>query len=435
MAQLSVQTWFNGKIVAGVSVGHVAIGGLTLDQARSRLNTAQSQLSPSFVVGSKRYQPTLGDIGAHYDTAALVDQAYHVGRDRIAPHPQTRDLSLNPVLDQNRLASYLDPILKLGTAPVDARLEIHKGIIQVIPDTPGFSINKVVLEKALRNNLTSFQLSEPIITPLVLAASVRTNDLGPAQSEAQALIATAIVLTDGTATINPSASDIANWLEFVSDKESGKTVARINSKKVFDYVAVLARQLDHAAVTRKITVADGVTTVETEGVNGDGIDRDALAATLSKLTAGQPITFAITHHPVPFQTSTTNLIGIGSGRYIEINLTIQHLWVWENHAVIYESPLTSGAVGVGLGTVTGMFQIYSKKTDTHLVGRDYSVPVKYWMPFYLGYGLHDAVWRQGVFGGQDYIYNGSHGCVNLPDATAAWIYGWADVGTTVYVHN
>src|SRR6185436_1714675 len=119
----------------------------------------------------------------------------------------------------------------------------------------------------------------------------------------------------------------------------------------------------------------------------------------------------------------------------EINLNRQRLWVWQDHNVIFESPITSGATGAGFGTVTGLFSIYYKTTNTHLRGQGYDVAVDYWMPFYLGYGLHDASWRHGRFGGQDYWYGGSHGCVNLPDATAEFIYGWADVGTPVWVHK
>ncbi len=111
--------------------------------------------------------------------------------------------------------------------------------------------------------------------------------------------------------------------------------------------------------------------------------------------------------------------------------------------MIYESPITSGATGAHLGTVTGLFSIYYKTTNTHLVGYqygyNYDVPVKYWMPFYSGYGLHDASWRNGNFGETSgplgYYYDGSHGCVNLPDATAEFIYNWSVVGTPVWVHN
>jgi lipoprotein-anchoring transpeptidase ErfK/SrfK len=60
------------------------------------------------------------------------------------------------------------------------------------------------------------------------------------------------------------------------------------------------------------------------------------------------------------------------------------------------------------------------------------------MPFYQGYGLHDASWRNGNFGETSgplgYYYDGSHGCVNLPDATAAFVYNWSVVGTPVWVH-
>ena len=55
----------------------------------------------------------------------------------------------------------------------------------------------------------------------------------------------------------------------------------------------------------------------------------------------------------------------------------------------------------------------NKIMDVPLVGDNYVTPVKYWMPFNGGIGLHDAVW-QSAFGGERYKTKGSHGCVNLP---------------------
>lgn len=54
-------------------------------------------------------------------------------------------------------------------------------------------------------------------------------------------------------------------------------------------------------------------------------------------------------------------------------------------------------------------------------GTRYASPVSFWMPFDGGIGLHDASWRT-TFGGEIYIGNGSHGCVNLPKAAAEEIY-------------
>ena len=49
-----------------------------------------------------------------------------------------------------------------------------------------------------------------------------------------------------------------------------------------------------------------------------------------------------------------------------------------------------------------------------------------------GYFLHDAPWRT-VWGPGANLTRGSHGCINVPTATMASLYGWAAVGTTVIV--
>ena len=435
ISQLAIQGWFNGKIVAGVSVGHINIGGLDLAEARTRLNAAESSHVVSFVIAGKRYQPSLVEIGARYDTERVLNNAYMQGREGIAPHPQTIDLALIPVVDSIKLASYLAPITHIGTAPVDARLEVHKGVIALIPDKSGFSINASGLEESLRNNLSTFSAEEPVIRPEVLGASVQASDLNEAQAQAQALMATSITLTDGTTHVSVASTDIAGWLSFAINDISKKTMATIDPAKVSSYVSALAKRIDHAPIDRRLNNVNGISTIQTEGKDGDAIDQAPIAEGLSKIIAGTPVAIVISRHPVAFKTSTTFLADISSGKYIEINLSLQHLWVWDNHIVVYDSPLTSGAVGVGLGTVTGTFNIYAKESNRRLVGPGYDVPVKWWMPFHLGYGLHDAIWRQGKFGGQDYIRGGSHGCVNLPDATAEWIYNWSDIGTAVYIHK
>jgi lipoprotein-anchoring transpeptidase ErfK/SrfK len=64
--------------------------------------------------------------------------------------------------------------------------------------------------------------------------------------------------------------------------------------------------------------------------------------------------------------------------------------------------------------------------------QSYTSFVNFWMPFYKGYGLHDASWR-GSFGGTIYYSSGSHGCINLPYNAAATLYEHTEVGTPVIV--
>jgi lipoprotein-anchoring transpeptidase ErfK/SrfK len=49
-----------------------------------------------------------------------------------------------------------------------------------------------------------------------------------------------------------------------------------------------------------------------------------------------------------------------------------------------------------------------------------------------GYFLHDAPWRT-VWGPGANLTHGSHGCINVPKAAMATLFGWATAGTTVIV--
>lgn len=434
-ALLGLQSYFAGMIMPGVKVGDIALGGKTLNEGRLILNQAAAADHLSFVVAGKRYSPSTSQVGVHYLTEKTLTLAYQQGRQGFIPHPVSTDVALSPVVNEAKLSAYLAPILALGTAPTDASLEVRRGVIQIVPDQAGWAIDKSVLVAELKHSLMTFRPSEPVLEPTVLKAQINVQDLHSAQAQAAALMSTPVTLTDGTKVIAVSGADIGGWISFTPNAATGQVEAMVDPAKVESYVANLARRLDVSPVKKEITIADGVTSIQSEGSDGNSIVRQPLVTGLSVLKANQPVSLTIARQVVPFQTVTTTVYGIGSGKYIEVNLSKQHLWVWDNHAVIYDSPLTSGATGANLATVVGTFHIYYKTTNTHLVGPGYDVPVQYWMPFYLGYGLHDASWRNGNFGGSDYYYGGSHGCVNLPLATAAFIYNWSQVGTPVYVHN
>ena len=63
----------------------------------------------------------------------------------------------------------------------------------------------------------------------------------------------------------------------------------------------------------------------------------------------------------------------------------------------------------------------------------YANPVSFWMPFDGGRGLHDAPWRD-AYGGNIYVTNGSHGCVNIPYDKMAVIYNNLQIGHAVVVY-
>lgn len=133
------------------------------------------------------------------------------------------------------------------------------------------------------------------------------------------------------------------------------------------------------------------------------------------------------------------------GRHIDVNLSTQFARLYDyDGTVIWDSYFVSGCVNEGHSTPEGEFAIEAKAQGVTLTGADYNHDgesdyesyVNYWMPFLAGdWGLHDATWRGDYeFGGDTYIWNGSHGCVNLPYYTAEQLYYLVDVGDPVVVH-
>lgn len=97
--------------------------------------------------------------------------------------------------------------------------------------------------------------------------------------------------------------------------------------------------------------------------------------------------------------------------------------------------ITSGATALGDGTPTGTWRLQAKQRDTYLYpaagGKYY---VHYWMPYDGAYGMHDSSWQKFAYGSSEYRTQGSHGCVHLPRAAIAFMFGWAPIGTTVTIH-
>jgi lipoprotein-anchoring transpeptidase ErfK/SrfK len=141
-----------------------------------------------------------------------------------------------------------------------------------------------------------------------------------------------------------------------------------------------------------------------------------------------------------------NCDGNTRSKLVLVSISQRHLWACEHAKTVYDSPVITG-ITTHDSTLTppGNYSIYGKQTDTRLSGSDvvgsWDYPVSYWMPFlsnqYGIYGFHDATWRpDSEFGNvSPDSSNASHGCVELPLSSMAWLYGWAPTGTAVTIKS
>lgn len=120
--------------------------------------------------------------------------------------------------------------------------------------------------------------------------------------------------------------------------------------------------------------------------------------------------------------------------YVEIDIPNQVMTYVKDGEVLVTTDIVTGA-SWGYPTPPGYYKVENKDTDCWLSGEDYNVHVDYWIGF-IGYqiGIHDADWRT-KFGGENYVKNGSHGCVNTPKEAVRVIFENIEPGVPVLVYG
>ena len=129
----------------------------------------------------------------------------------------------------------------------------------------------------------------------------------------------------------------------------------------------------------------------------------------------------------------------GSGKVIVISLSRQALTAYQDGSVVLTTLVATGRPA--LPTPPGTYHIFYKTSPYTMIspwpyGSPYWYPTSY-VNFVMeflggGYFIHDAPWRTWYGPGAN-LYNGTHGCVNVPYSPMRFLYGWAPIGTTVIV--
>jgi len=123
-----------------------------------------------------------------------------------------------------------------------------------------------------------------------------------------------------------------------------------------------------------------------------------------------------------------------AGKWIRVDLSEQTVIVYEGDTPVRGFIVSTGLPGTP--TVTGTFHIRMKVRAQRMVGGDpalgnyYNLPNVQWVQyFYEDYGFHGTYWHNN-FG-----HPMSHGCVNMTNADAKWLWDWAGPkwdGTSVW---
>lgn len=223
-------------------------------------------------------------------------------------------------------------------------------------------------------------------------------------------------------------SKISSWVTF--DNEQNMS---FDDAKIKQYVKNLASKYDTYGKTRKFTTNAGEEITIKDGILGWQINVDATTEEIKQFIESGISIEDEPEYTLYCLTRDNNDIG---DTYIEISIDKQHLWLYKNGEVDFESDIVSGLANGERDTSKGAYVVWSREKGATLGSyavQGYSVDVDYWMPFnWVGCGLHDS--SRSSFGGDVYKTNGSHGCINCPHETAQYLYENIKTGIPVIIY-
>ena len=339
--------------------------------------------------------------------------------------------------DENALARRIESLNCLKeenqVASVDAHPEFQNTEFVVVPEVIGTQIDTETFNKDIRESIEGFQDTLNLtdtncyIKPRFLSDS---QEVVAAKDTMNSYLGANITYDFNPNTEVVDASVISQWV--IVDADMNVT---FNQEAVKEYIAALATKYNTKGKPRQFTTATGNTVTVEGGGYGWKIDQAAEAAQLSKEIQSGTQT---TREPVYSQTANSYGVNDLGDTYIEVDLSEQHMYYYQNGSDIFESDFVSGNMSYAdRQTHAGIFTLYYKKSPDVLRGTmkadgtyEYESEVQYWMPFDGGIGFHDASWRD-EFGGDIYLTDGSHGCINLPPDNAAVLYDIIQYGVPI----
>lgn len=332
----------------------------------------------------------------------------------------------------NQLACMQDANM---TPPQDAKVEDDGTAYQIVPEVEGTALDKEktmeVLKKAVNERKTEISLTEEecYLKPAVLQ---NDEELAKEAEKLNKITATQITVNFGNGTETVTRDMLKSWLV---KGEDGTYTFDVNLVKLV--VIGWSEKYNTYGKPRDFKTSGGGTVHLTTGDYGWRVWQDKTTdALIAALNAGQSGEL----EPTWLYKGQTHEGNDINGTYVEISIDQQRMWFYKNGTCLVDTPVVTGNPNKGHGTPKGgVWRLKDKASPFTLVGKkpdgsiDYEEPVNYWMPFNGGVGIHDLT-KRSSFGGDIYLTNGSHGCINTPLDNVRTIYENIEVNTPIVVY-
>lgn len=440
LAYCGMASYYKQHFYPRTVINGVECGGMTKEEAAGHIEEVCARSYQLSLVGKNQQELLVlsaSDIRMTITADASIErllegqQAWAWPAELLGKNVHSGQVSVAADMDTDAIEAFLDTSGLFekteGDLPRDAYISEYqedKHCYEIIPEEEGDLLNReVTIQKvsealaAMENRLdleAEMCYEQPQITAADSALQERLALLNR-------LVGSCITYDWNGEQVIVDGELIHQWLLIDAD---GVT---LDEEQIEDFVATNAKAYDTYGKKRKFKTFLGEELTLPSGAYGWKTDRKAETEALIALIMDGAVTDREPEYSCTAWVRGKNDIG---SSYVEADLTNQHLYLYLNGELVLETDFVSGDVSEGNATPAGVFGITYKTRDAVLRGRTYETPVQYWMPFNGNVGMHDASWRR-TFGGDIYLTNGSHGCINLPVNKAAEIYDYVSKGFPV----
>ncbi len=343
---------------------------------------------------------------------------------------------------------------KNGTPPTDAYLQQgDDDYYTIVPETYG---NLVDSEKmadfiiaALRSDTREITMTDPdtycYVMPSVFSDDKELVEELTARNEAvrqqQEYLTKVLELTNVTVTLPGkietgvlSQEQLFDWVR--TDENTGEPY--LDTGKAVEWVRDYSEKNGYNGSDLLFRTHSGaVVSVDRGTEKGWSLNIDETARLVEEAVINRN---TCTISPVMTDTAGRNQ---SQETYVEISIQDQMLWCYENGVMKVETPIVSGNLSVeGRATPSnGIWTVQKKCRNYHMLGplledgtRQYECDVNFWLPFNGDIGIHDLSNRES-YGGDIYLRNGSHGCINTPLEAMEQVFYLVSIGTKVIVYD
>lgn len=318
------------------------------------------------------------------------------------------------------------------TAPQDAYVTRQEdGTYVIVPETEGNRLDSAKVDSALKEAVATgggtIDLTEAgcYLQPSVTADDASLKAGAAVRNRYGSITVTYQLGGDVTEVLDKDT--VNSWFSLDDDLQPV-----FDREAVAAWVNALADKYDTIGSFLPFVTSNGETVYPESRTYGWQMDREAETEALYELLmAGN----SAERSPVWQEGAWTRGENDIGNTYVEIDYTNQRMWYYKDGVLLVETAIVTGNVNAGMASPEGVFCLVGKEEDATLVGEDYKTPVDYWMPFYGGVGIHDADSWRSTYGGDIYLWSGSHGCINTPTAQAAIIYENIEIGTPIVCYS